>query len=371
MRYTRRNILSKLQQLALVASVACLPALAQAQASITIKDMAGRSVTVPEKVDRIVGLGPGALRLISYLQATDKVVGVEDMEKSSATGRPYWIANPQMAKLPRSGPGGPATINKKPDLEALLSVRPQVIFVTYMDAPLVDEVQKTLGIPVVLLDYGALGSFNKTVYDSLRVAGKVLKKEQRAEAVVSFIQSLQQDLAKRAQAVPAAERASAYLGGVGMKGSHGIGSSEKSYVPFAWAGVNNLAQQVQGGTGSYVNLDKEALLKLNPEVMFIDGSGTELIRQDYGKNPDFYKALRAVSSGRVYTLYPYNMYTTNIDTALADAYAVGKVLYPKQFADVDIAAKANSIYQFLVGKPVYQQMEKDFGALGKKVVFGQ
>jgi iron complex transport system substrate-binding protein len=56
---------------------------------------------------------------------------------------------------------------------------------------------------------------------------------------------------------------------------------------------------------------------------------------------------------------------TNLGTVLADAYTVGKILYSKQFEDVDIASKADEIYAFLLGMPVYQQIGKNFGLLGE------
>ena len=83
--------------------------------TVTVTDMAGRQVTAPFNPERIVCLGPGTLRLIVYLQAESKVAGVENMEKMNPGGRPYWIAHPELSKLPRCGPGGPASINKKPD----------------------------------------------------------------------------------------------------------------------------------------------------------------------------------------------------------------------------------------------------------------
>ena len=61
--------------------------------TIMVEDMAGRSVSVESPVQRIVCAGPGALRLITYMNVQDKVVGVEEMEKDP-TGRPYAYANP-------------------------------------------------------------------------------------------------------------------------------------------------------------------------------------------------------------------------------------------------------------------------------------
>jgi iron complex transport system substrate-binding protein len=330
-----------------------------------VTDMAGRQVTAPFDPDRIVCIGPGALRLIVYLQAETKVVGVENMEKMNPGGRPYWTAHPEFHKLPTCGPGGPAGINKKPDLEAILSVKPRVIFVTYMDGPLADEVQHTLGIPVIVLTYGAFATFDEAVYDSIRVAGKILNREIRAEQVVTYIESLRKELHRRTVDFPTARKPGVYVGGIGYRGAHGIESTEKHYIPFDWVGANNLAERVKASIGSHVFVDKETLLKLNPDVVFIDGGGLALVTGDYRKRPVFYKALKAFADRRVYTLLPFNWYTTNIGTALADAYAIGKILYIDRFKDIDPERKADEIYSYLVGKPVYQQMERDYGHIGQ------
>jgi hypothetical protein len=51
-----------------------------------------------------------------------------------------------------------------------------------------------------------------------------------------------------------------------------------------------------------------------------------------------------------------------------DAYAVGKMLYPKAYADIDPKKKADEIFRFFVGVPVNDRMEKDFGILGRQLV---
>lgn len=86
-----------------------------------------------------------------------------------------------------------------------------------------------------------------------------------------------------------------------------------------------------------------------------------MVQQDYQKNPEFYKALSAVEKGELYSQLPYNWYHTNIGTAIADAYYIGKVLYPGQFEDIDPKEKADEIYRSLLGKPLYDRMVKDYG----------
>nr|WP_054935512.1 MULTISPECIES: hypothetical protein [Moorella] len=38
---------------------------------------------------------------------------------------------------------------------------------------------------------------------------------------------------------------------------------------------------------------------------------------------------------------------------VADAYYAGKVIFPEKFNDIDPARKADEIYQFLLGQPLY------------------
>ena len=341
------------------------PALAAEMLEIT--DTAGRKVSVPADPKKIVCLGPGCLRLIVYLKALDKVVGVEQMERRQG-GRPYYLAHSEVLdKLPVVSPGGPAAINKKPDLEAILKAGPEVLFVTYMKAGLADQVQSLLKIPVVVLTYGRLASFDEVIYSSLKIAGRILNRGERAEEVIQIIESGRADLLARVKEVEESEKPLVYVGGIGHRGAHGLESTDSLYIPFDWLKARNAAATL--GEKGHLFLDKEKLLDLQPEVVFVDGGGLELIRADYEKKSGFYKALKAVKEGRVHVLFPYNWYTTNIGTALADAYAIGRLIYPKRFADVDLNQKTNAIYTDLVGRPVHDGMAEIYGPLGAKPGF--
>lgn len=336
----------------------------RAHETITIRDMAGRSVQVPPRPERVICLGPGTLRLIVYLGVQHKLVGIEGMEKNLPTGRPYWYANQALARLPVIGPGGPAAINKDPDLEAVLTVKPQLIFVTQMEPARVEALQRKLSIPVVLLSYGKVGSFDSMVYDSLRLAGKIMEADKRAEEVIAYTERSRKDLVGRTGKV-AGERPVVYPGGIGFKGTHGIESTDADYVPFEWTGARNGAKALGGK--EHVFADREKLLSLNPDVIFLDAAGLPLVLQDYGKRPEYYRAFKAFKTDRVYVLYPYNFYTTNIESVLADAYAVGKVLYPQAFSDIDLKKKTDGIFRFFLGTSVNERMEKDFGVLGRRL----
>lgn len=329
--------------------------------TLRITDLAGRQVSVPDNPSRIIGLGPGALRLILYLEGKSRVVGVEDIERQNPTTRPYWIAHSDLARLPSVGPGGPSGINKEPDLEKIMGVKPEVIFITYMDRDKADQLEKKLGIPVVVLSYGPFAAFDEIVYESLRLCGKILHKSERAETVIRYIEGVRGDLRKRVERFPTRKKPSVYVGGIGYRGTQAIESTETEYIPFEWVG----AQAVVKGEGKkgHLFVEKEKLLQWNPDIIFLDSGGLERIREDYQKKPTFYQGLQAFRTKRLYILHAFNWYTTNIETVLVDAYAVGKVLYPEAFRDVVLAAKADEIYRFFLGKPIFGEMEKYHGKL--------
>jgi len=344
-----------------------ITSLIPAKEMIQVKDMTGREVSLPKDPGRIICIAPGTLRLIVYLQAKEKVVGVEDIEKKFPTTRPYWMAVSELGQLPSIGPGGPNSINKEPDLEKVLAVKPDVVFITYLDRGKAEALQQKINIPVIVLSYGPFGTFDEKVYDSIRLCGKILDKQDRAEAVIAYIENSRQDLLKRVEGFPESKKPSVYIGAIGFKGTHGIESTETNYAPFEWVRAVNSAKQ-EGKTG-HLFIDQERILSWNPEIIFVDSGGCQHVRQDYEKKPALYKGLKAFQQRRVVLLYAFNWYMTNIGTVVLDAHTVGKILYPDQFKDVDLEQKADEIYSFLLGKAIYQEMEKVHGAIGEIPAF--
>ncbi len=334
---------------------------------VEVKDMAGRLVKAPLNPQRIVCLGPGSLRQIVYLGRQDRLVGIEQFEKSSFLGRPYMLVNPQLAQLPVIAPGGGKNTNSEPDLEATLRVKPDVIFVSYMEAAKAESLQKKLGIPVIVMSQGRFAGFDDRIFDSLKIAAGVLQADERAEAIRKFVDDARNDLSARVGENSSKTGPSVYVGGVGFRGQQGIESSDADYTPLEWVKANQIVKSL--GKAEHVFINKEQLLAWNPEVIFVDGSGLNPIMLDYQKNPDFYQSLKAVKESRAHILFPFVFYVANVDTALVDAYAAGKILYPERFADIDVKSKADAIYLFFLNKPAFDLMEKDFGYLGSNPAF--
>ncbi|KAF1076162.1 iron ABC transporter substrate-binding protein [Methanogenium sp. MK-MG] len=324
---------------------------------MTITDGMGRSVTVPAAPDRVVCSGPGCLRYLTYLQAEDCAVGVDDIEKRENIfdARPYALANPQFSALPLIG-----EFRGNDDPEKVVACNPQVIFKTYCtESSVADELQEKTGIPVVALRYGDLGTQRADMDQSLRVMGTVLGNEDRAEAVITYFDSLTADLNARTEGVAEADRPTVFIGGIAYRGPHGFQSTEPTYPPFVFVNARMLAE---GPQTAHADIAQEKIIAYDPEIIFVDLSTlqTNPSAVDELRDDPSYAAMTAVQAGEVYGVLPYNWYTVNHGSVMADAYFIGTVLYPEEFSDVNPGEKADEIYTFLVGEPVYDKMDRLF-----------
>ncbi len=317
---------------------------------IVVTDILDREVTVPNNVERILGVASGALRMISYLDATDLVVGVEEHEHKSPF-TPYQFANPGLSELPIIGPrhGG--------DAEMILAQEPDVIFyscsqVDPASEETMDNLQTKTGIPVIAMDMGDLDGGKDVFYSSLRLMAEILDREERAEDIIDIIDDILEDLHERTKNIPDTEKPSVYIGGVALRGAHDILSTRASYPPFEYTNAKNVAGEI--GTG-HAFIDKEQLLEWDPDIIFIDSGSYENVMKGI-TNDKSYQILKAVENGDIYTVMPYNRYNINHATVLANAYYVGSILYPDQFADINVVNKADAIYGEMVGAPVYSDM---------------
>lgn len=357
----------------------CLMLLAAGRAPARlITDSLGREVALPDKVQRVVCSGSGCLRLLTYLQGQDLIVAVDDIEgrRKKFDARPYAMANPQFKDLPIFG-----EFRGKDNPELILALKnpPEVIFKvagTAKGSAGTDPVklQEKTGIPVVVLKYGNLGKLQDELFSSLRIMAEVIGKADRAEELIGFFINNIKDLQKRTRDIPENKRPSVFIGGVAYAGPHGFQSTEPTYPPFRFVNARNLADGANRNAKELSNTDvaKEKIVEWNPDLLFLDLATLQLGEEAGGlhelKTDPSYRTLTAVKTGKVYGVLPYNWYNQNFESILANAYFIGKLLYPERFEDIDPQIKADEIYTFMVGKPVFKEMNALFKGYAYKPV---
>lgn len=313
----------------------------------TITDMLGRTVELPTQVDSVIGIGSSSLRIISYLESVDKVVGVEQSELEDNVACPYRHAyHDELSQLPVIGDGGSKGVT--PNEEAIMQANPEVIIAS-IDKDAADSLQERTGIPVVGITAGDL-VFDQEFYDNIGLVGQVLGKEERATQIVDYVEETEQDLKARTADIDQTDVASAYAAGISYRGSHGFAGTEAQFAPFDSVSVKNIVDS-EGVSGAF-DIDLEAITAAQPDFIFVESNNLSLVKDDYQANPEYFQNLDAVNNNQVYTLISYRFYATNAELALANCYQVGAVAYPDRFADVDPTEKLDEITEFFLGEPL-------------------
>lgn len=320
-----------------------------------VTDMLGRRVEIPVQVDSMIGVGPGALRLLVYMDLVNRVSGIEDVELRP--GRPYTFARPALVEKQVIGPymGG--------DSELIAMNQPDVIFMAFSTASDANDLQKRTGIPVVGLNSGNLRNARDTLFRAFDLIGDITGRAKRADSLKNFIQNEIDQLERLTSDVEPESKPSAYVGAVSYRGAHGISSTEAFYAPFRFVNAVNVAgglkeQEPVNPTGTYVDI--ENIIRWNPDFLFIDAAGAAQALPSVQEGKPLARTLSAIQNDHVYTLMPHNWYATNFENVLANAWFAGTVMYPELFSDFNAEEKARQIYRFMLGRDVYDQMKSTY-----------
>lgn len=321
---------------------------ASAPSTQTVTDMVGRTVEVPGEVDKVIGVGASSLRMICYMQATDKVVGVEKSEQEDSVTCAYRHVNHDVfAKLPVIGEGGSKGVTANE--EAIIAAAPQVI-IANLDKDSADSLQQKTNIPVVCVTMSDI-VFDQKLYDNITLLGKVLGKEDRGQELIGYMQDTEKDLQDRTANV---QKKTAYAAGVSFRGGHGFSGTEAGFAPFSICNITNIADA--GHDSGCFDIDLEAVTAAQPDYVFVEGGNLGLVKEDVAANPDYFTNLKAIKDGNVFSLVSYRFYATNVELAIANCYHVGSCVYPDQFSDIDSTKKLDEITTFFLGAPLSQDL---------------
>jgi iron complex transport system substrate-binding protein len=224
--------------------------------SRTVVDSAGRTVEIPDKIEKVFAAGPPASILL-YMLAPEKMTGWPDPPRLEE--RPFIAGSyrdlPALGRL--TGRGGTA------NLEVVLRVAPDLIldFGSVRDtyASLADNVQAQTKIPYILID----GRFEATP-KVLRLLGDILGVGERAERQAAYVETTFAEIDAVLAAVPVEKRPRVYL----ARGPDGletgvVGSINTEIIERA--GGRNVADAP--GQRGLVRASMEQLIAADPEII--------------------------------------------------------------------------------------------------------
>lgn len=277
-----------------------------------LTDYDGVVTQVNLPVLRIVSLSSALTEILWALGSGDKVVGVD------ANSRLF----PKMDSLPVVGNNSSA-----PQLEAVLQLKPDVIFA---DTMLTEDARKKFalfGIPVIVERTSDPTRLDQTV----RNVAAVVEKVERGEEILAFIHKYQNLISERVKDLREEERTRVYWE---RSTPYKTGSAESSvHLRIRQTGGTNICQD---GVGKYPVVSAEYVWQQNPEViikMTSRGDSREVMRSEHEElmNRVGLKNTSAVKDKRVYII-SWEIHN-GLRSIIGDLY-YAKWSYPDRFQDL-------------------------------------
>ncbi len=334
-------------------------------AEVTITDMIGREVTiVPGSYQRVVCIGAGALRMYSYIGDVNLLAGVEDIDNTTleerpmmfdSVARPYVLAYDDVfSTLPSCGVGGPMA--QTAEAEKILSCNPDIVISEFEDVEKEDALQEQLGVPVITLKSGSKGVFDDAFYGSMTLLGKVFGEEEKAAALVEFVQDEAAEITARTADIAEEEKPSVYVCGLGNWGTTDHLMTAENYVSFEIANVKNVLSNT--GTQGIQPIEEEKFVALGDDMdmIILDAAAVKNIKPLYQEDPTLFDTCKAWQEGEVYLEMAYNAYYTNFEIALINTWFIAKTVYPEAFADIDMTVKTNEVTQKFFGMDLAEEI---------------
>ena len=305
----------------------------------TFTDSTGRTVELPVNIDSIAVTGPLSQIYILPL-AGDMLVGVSNVYAEDAAKYlpAYLYEKTEIGQLY----GGKGEM----DLEALLHASPDVVIDIGEPkgnvAKDLDDLTTRTGIPFVHVDATVA-----TAPDAYRTLGRLLGREEKAEELAVWCETVYGDMTALMERVDAAGARKSLLYCLGDTGTHVIaeGSFHAETVNMMSRNLAVVEDVVSGGLGNEVDL--EQILVWNPEVLiFAPDSCYETV----AGSPQW-SELDAVKEGSFYKT-PSGPYGWLSSPPAVQRYLgmlwLGALLYP-EYADYDLQEEVTAYYKLFYG----------------------
>jgi iron complex transport system substrate-binding protein len=305
-----------------LAVLATLLSLSSAAWAAQFQDATGRTVTVPDQVERVLASGPTAA-VVLYVLAPEKMVGWPSAPRPNE--REFIL--PAARDLPEFGrlTGRGDTAN----VELVLKAKPDVIFdfgsVSPTFTSLAARVQEQTGIPYLLFN----GRLSETAA-SLRQIGNVLGVAARAGEIARYIEQTDKLVDERLKEIPQSARKRVYL----ARGPNGLETGLQGSINteiIERAGGINVAER-GAGRGGIANVSLEQLIAWAPDTIITWDAN--FFAKVYGDPA--WAVIPAVANKRVYQAprLPFGWIDAppSINRTIGLRWIAG-LLYPEQFPE--------------------------------------
>lgn len=314
---------------------------------VTVKDMAGREVTIEKQPDRIVSGYYISSSACIALGLTDKMVGIED----KSTKRPiYKLAAPALIDLPNVGSA------KAFDLEACIATEPDLVILPMKQKDTAQTLQE-MGIATLLV----LPESHEQLIEMFTLIGTATNTVKQAEKLISYYNTKLSAVTELTRDIPDDEKPVVYLGSTGdILRTAPREMYQASLI--TTAGGKNAGDVLEGS--SWTDIDNETFLTMNPDIIVIPTdnfavSSPDYTAEDVMNNPTF-SDVTAVKNSAVYQMpVGYEAWDSPVPSGILGTLWMLKTLHPELYPAEQFAADVNEFYTVFYGFSVNEQDLRD------------
>ena len=314
---------------------------------VTVKDMAGREVTLEKQPERIVSGYYISSSACIALGLTDKMVGIED---KSAKRPIYKLAAPALIDLPNVGSA------KAFDLEACIATEPDLVILPMKQKDTAQTLQE-MGIATLLV----LPESHEQLIEMFTLIGTATNTVEQAEKLISYYNTKLSAVTELTRDIPDDEKPVVYLGSTGdILRTAPREMYQASLI--TTAGGKNAGDVLEGS--SWTDIDNETFLTMNPDVIVIPTdnfavSSPDYTAEDVMNNPTF-SDVTAVKNGAVYQMpVGYEAWDSPVPSGILGTLWMLKTLHPELYPAEQFAADVNEFYTVFYGFSVNEQDLRD------------
>lgn len=314
---------------------------------VTVKDMAGREVTLEKQPERIVSGYYISSSACIALGLTDKMVGIED---KSAKRPIYKLAAPALIDLPNVGSA------KAFDLEACIATEPDLVILPMKQKDTAQTLQE-MGIATLLV----LPESHEQLIEMFTLIGTATNTVKQAEKLISYYNTKLSAVTELTRDIPDDEKPVVYLGSTGdILRTAPREMYQASLI--TTAGGKNAGDVLEGS--SWTDIDNETFLTMNPDIIVIPTdnfavSSPDYTAEDVMNNPTF-SDVTAVKNGAVYQMpVGYEAWDSPVPSGILGTLWMLKTLHPELYPAEQFTADVNEFYTVFYGFSVNEQDLRD------------
>jgi iron complex transport system substrate-binding protein len=326
------------QRLVALLAFALISEVAFPAAGREIVDMAGRHVTIPDKIAKAYGSSP-PVTLLLYALAPEYMIG---LNTPYATTEPKLLRK-EITALPALG--SQSGMGRQCNPEEVLSRRPDLVIAwldRFVDTAKAEASFTKIGLPVVFIRLDTLAEYPA----AFRFLGALFDRKEKAEELARYIETAQARVAKALGDIPPARRVRVYY----AEGPDGLATEcDKSFhaEPITLAGGDNVRHCEQSTHMGMEKIGLEQIIALQPELILAQD---KTFAQSVLRNANWRNVPAVAQKRVVYVPHaPFNW----LDRPPSYMRALGvqwlaNLFYPSRYP-LDLNAETKKFYKLFLG----------------------